>query len=191
MTIRDEESLRNALINDDHSEFWFQTSWVLLCDRSLKLRNLRFKHLTALGITNTVSVDDEIGGRESLGIILDKGSDGLRDGLPHTLLHNLLTFPLNQVLTVVLGHFLVNRCRETDNAVGATSMRNIDTDQHGALALQTLRELQVIEITAGLAVNLAQNIGGLRQIELGGVSGCDDLAGHSVLVHHFFEGFVG
>ena len=70
-------------------------------------------------------------------------------------------------------------------------MRNIDTDQHGALALQTFRELQVVEITAGLAVNLAQNIGGLRQIELGGVSGRDDLAGHSVLVHHFFEGFVG
>jgi hypothetical protein len=95
------------------------------------------------------------------------------------------------VLTVVLGHLLVDGCREADYALGATSVRNINTDQHGALALQTLRELQVIEITASLAVYLAQNIGGLRQIELGGVSGCDDLAGHSVLVHHFFEGFVG
>lgn len=39
-------------------------------------------------------------------------------------------------------------------------MANIDADQHGLAVFEGLRELQVVQVTASLAVDLAEDVGG-------------------------------
>lgn len=70
-------------------------------------------------------------------------------------------------------------------------MTHINANQHSPLTIQSFRELQVIKITTGLAVDLPQDIRSLRQIKLEAVPCRDDLAWHPILLHHFFKLLVG
>ena len=69
-------------------------------------------------------------------------------------------------------------------------MADVDTDQHGALVVHGVWELHLVEVTADLAVDLTQDIGGLGQVEAHGIADRDDLRGD--LVHHarIFDLFV-
>ena len=67
-------------------------------------------------------------------------------------------------------------------------MAHVDTDQHRPLGVENLGELQVEEVALDLRVNLAQDVGGLAQIELESVADSDDLRGdfelgEQLLVH--------
>lgn len=65
--------------------------------------------MLSLGITNSISVDDEIGWKHAFVILLIlEGVDGTLEGLFHLGLNYLLSFFLNQVLAVVLTHTLVD-----------------------------------------------------------------------------------
>jgi len=65
--------------------------------------------LITLSITDTVSVDDEVG-RELTVVVFGEGFDRLFDGILHVVLNDLLTFLLDEVVTVVLTHVLVDTC---------------------------------------------------------------------------------
>jgi hypothetical protein len=108
-------------------------------DRSLKLRNLWSEDLIALGITDTISVDDDIS-REFTLVMLRERLDSQTDWLLHVVLDNLLSLFLDQIVTVVLAHLFVNRGWEADNWLG-TCVTHIYADQHGSLLLDSLREL--------------------------------------------------
>lgn len=189
MGVSHEEPLRDPLVHDDDRDLWLLTITVELGDSLLELGNFRCKHLVALGITNTVPVNDEVS-RELLRVMLGKSLDSLSDHLFHTLFYNLLTLLLNKVVAIVLGHLSVDRRREANDALW-TSMTHINADQHGPLAVQSFRELQVIKITTGLAVDLPQDVRSLREIKLEAVLCRDDLAWHPILLHHFFKLLVG
>lgn len=62
-----------------------------------------------MSITDTVSVDDEVG-RELTVVVFGEGFDRFFDGILHVVLNDLLTFLLDEVVTVVLTHFLVDTC---------------------------------------------------------------------------------
>jgi len=40
-------------------------------------------------------------------------------------------------------------------------MAHVDTDQHGALVIHGVGELHLVKITTDLAIDLAQDVGGL------------------------------
>lgn len=65
--------------------------------------------MITLSITDTVSVDDEVG-RELTVVVFGEGFDRLFDGILHVVLNDLLTFLLDEVVTVVLTHVLVDTC---------------------------------------------------------------------------------
>jgi len=50
-----------------------------------------------LGISNTVSVDDEVGG-EFASVLLSEGLDRFLDDRLHLILNDFLAFPLDQVV---------------------------------------------------------------------------------------------
>ena len=71
-------------------------------------------------------------------------------------------------------------------------MTDVNADQHRQLVVHGLWELHVVEVPAYFAVDLTQDVGSLREDELGSISGCDDLRRTPELVHHFLEhGVVG
>ena len=65
--------------------------------------------MITLSITDPVSVDDEVG-RELTVVVFGEGFDRLFDGILHVVLNDLLTFLLDEVVTVVLTHVLVDTC---------------------------------------------------------------------------------
>jgi hypothetical protein len=68
---------------------------------------------------------------------------------------------------------------------------HINADQHGALLREDFGELQVVKVAASLRVDLSQDVGGLRQIELVAVPEGDDLGRNVIPQHHLLEHLVG
>ena len=61
MGIFNKESLRNSLVDHNHSNFWLCCTFVVQeIDRSFKLRNFSWEDLIPLSITDTISVNDNI-----------------------------------------------------------------------------------------------------------------------------------
>lgn len=54
-------------------------------------------------------------------------------------------------------------------------MADIDSDQHRSLLLEGLRELEREQVTSDLAVDLTQDVGSLRQVELAAIPASDHL----------------
>lgn len=102
---------------------------------------------------------------------------------------NLLAFGLDEVVTVVLAHFLV-RARTEANDRFRTSMTNINTDQHRSFLGKNFRELQVVQVATSLGVDLSEDVGGLGQIELISVSEGHNLRWNFVTQHHLLEHFI-
>ena len=69
-------------------------------------------------------------------------------------------------------------------------MADVDTDQHGAQFVQGIWELHGEEVSSSLAVDLLQDVGSLRQIELVAVAARDDLGWDAEFTHHFLEHLV-
>lgn len=151
------EALRDPLVHDDYGDFWFLVLVAVnLLDRALKLGNLARQNLASLSIGHTIPVDDEVSWELAI-IPIGKSQDSLLEGVPHAVLDNLLTLLLDQVLRVVLGHLLVDARREANNRLWPR-MTHINANQHGTLALEGLRELQVIQVTTSFAVDLTQDV---------------------------------
>lgn len=108
MGVSHEEPLRDSLVHDYDCNLWHLTITVELGDSLLELGNFRCKHLVALSIAYTISVDNKVGW-ELLRVMLGKGLDRLSNHLFHTLFDNFLTLLLNQVVAVVLRHLFVDR----------------------------------------------------------------------------------
>jgi len=135
----DEESLADSFVHNDHGDFWLGSGLVVkLADGVLELRNLFPQHLVTLGITNTIAVNHEVGW-VSL-VFLAEGLDRFAKELIHLVFDNLLTFPLDDVVAVVLTHLRVDRGREADYRL-STRVADIDTNQHRLLLVENLREL--------------------------------------------------
>ena len=58
------ESLAHTLVNNDESDFWkrkaFSLRVVLVCEYHLKLVELELDHLLTHGITNTITIDEDV-----------------------------------------------------------------------------------------------------------------------------------
>lgn len=151
------EALTDSLVDDDNSDLRLLGSLVRdVVDGSLELGNLVLENLQALSITNTVTVD-HVAVREVSIVVHREGLDSFLQVALHLILHDLLALLLHDEVAVVLTHLLVDRGRESNYRLGA-SVADVDTDKHGSLLLDDLWELQVVEISTSLGVNLSQDI---------------------------------
>jgi hypothetical protein len=137
--------------------------------------------LVSLGISNTVTIDDEVSG-ELVVVLLSEGLDGGLDRLNHLFLDDFLSLALHQVIAEVLTHVPVDARREADNRLGSR-VAHVDTNQHRAHLVHDRRELQSVEVAAHLAVDLAQDVGRFAQVELEGVAHGDTLRRQPEVVH--------
>jgi len=132
LRISNKEALWNSLVDNNDTYFRLLSCLVVqLVDSSFKLRDFSGENLVTLGITDSISEDDE-GCWEFTFVILCESRDRFFNQLLHVVLNNLLTFLLNQVSAVVLAHFLVDACREANNWL-RTWVTNVNTNQHGSL----------------------------------------------------------
>ena len=97
MLVLDEEALGDSLVHDYEGHRRSLSSVVELVDGLLELRNFLGKADVTLSITQTISVDDEVGW-EVLLMLGGKDFDCGLDGVFHLTLDNLLTLLLHQVL---------------------------------------------------------------------------------------------
>jgi hypothetical protein len=65
-------------------------------------------------------------------VMLWEGGNCLADWISHVVLNNLLTFLLNQEVTIVLTHLAIDTCREADNRLW-TWVANINANEHSSL----------------------------------------------------------
>ena len=73
-------------------------------------------------------------------MVLGEYLNCLLDRVLHPSFDDLLTLRLNDVLRVVLTHFLVGRSGKTNNT-GWTGMADVNSDEHGAHVVHSLWEL--------------------------------------------------
>ena len=162
IAILDKEPLRDSFVHNDDSNLRVGQCFVHVNSlySIFKLGYFVLKHLVSLCITNTVSVDHNVR-RPLVLVVLLESFDCSNDRLAHVDCNNLLALFLNKVLAVVLGHFFVDACREANNRV-RTRVANINSNKHSSFLVKDLRELQIVQITSRLTVNLLQNVGSLR-----------------------------
>ena len=144
-------------------------------DSFLKLWDFPVKDLLSLGITNSISVYDEIGWKHAFVILLTlEGVDSTLEGLLHLSLNYLLAFFLNQILAVVLTHTLVDGSSKTHNRFWSC-MANIDSNEHGPEGIHHFREFHLVKISSTFDIDLLENVACLWQIEWPSISSRDDL----------------
>lgn len=149
------ESLCDSLVNnDDSDERLLLGRVVCLIDCLSELLNFFLENLTSHSIAYTISVDNEMF-REIL-MTLTENTHGSLDCIFQVPVNDLLTFSLNDPLTVVLTPLGVNTSTETNNRI-RTWVANIDSDQHSSL-MKVLGELEIEEITTELRIYLPQNV---------------------------------
>lgn len=183
------ESLRDALVNHHDGQLRLVGGLVVHgVDGSLELGDLLGQNLQTLGITDTVAVNHVVG-RELTSVEGRKGPDCLHQSLLHAVLDDLLALRLDKVLGEVLTHLLVDAAGQTDHGLW-TRVAHVNADQHGSLLVEHLRELQVVEVAASLAVDLANDVGGFGEVELVRVAEGHDLRGDAVLKHYLLEHLV-
>jgi hypothetical protein len=156
------------------------------CD--FKLRNLTCKHLIALSITNTISVNNKVCWILTF-MVFCKKFNCLHNRVLHIVLDNLLPFLLDQKITIVLGHFSIVRGWKTYNWLG-TCMTNVDTNQHCTLLQKCIWEFKMIKVATNFTVHLSQDISSFWETELLAITCSDNLWGHSILKHDFLKHFV-
>ena len=108
MTILDEEPLVDPLVGDNERDLWHLiVDAVGLGNSLLELGHLTIEDLLSLSVTHSIPVDDEVRG-ELATILLLEGSDSVLESLLHLSLDDLLASLLDQILTVILTHGLVD-----------------------------------------------------------------------------------
>ena len=176
----EEESLGDPLVHDDHGDLGDGRNVVELLDGFTQLGNLAGEDLLAHGITNTVTVHDEVGWLLSVVAFLEAG-DGLPDQILHLVIDDFCSLGHEKVVRVVLGHCLVRAGSEADYGVAAR-MADIDADKHGVDLVHDGRELHLEEISTHLRVHLPQDVGSLRGVKRPGIPVRDDLRSHPELI---------
>lgn len=98
ISLFDKETLGDALVHNHDSDGRLLSYGVVeVADDSFELRNFEVEHLVSHGVTNTVSINDEVSGHRSLVVVLEH-MDGLADEILHLVLDNLLALGLHDEL---------------------------------------------------------------------------------------------
>jgi len=125
-------------------------------DNFSELRNFLLENLLSHGITNTVSVDDEVVWVELLGVLVGvRVESGLKSS-SKLLVDDLLSSSLDNLVGEVLTHLLVDGGTESDNGV-LTLMADIDTNEH-SVGRDLVGEVEVVEVTSKLGVDLSEDV---------------------------------
>jgi len=158
LSIFDEESLIDSLVHHNHSHVWLVGCLVVdLFDHLSELRDLLLKNHPSHSITNSISENEEVIWQCSLRIMLNKSTQGSLECSGQVLVNNLLTFLLKDPCAVVLRHLSINWGTEANNRV-VTLMTNINPNNHSILG-NFFREINVVQVSSKLSVNLSQNVG--------------------------------
>lgn len=113
----DEESLRDAFVHHDQSDLrGFVNLVVHLGESLLELVDLLAYNLVTHCVANSISVDNVVGWEITV-VTFCESFNGLLESILHLGLNNLLTFPLDEVLGVVLAHLRIDRAGQADNGV--------------------------------------------------------------------------
>jgi len=188
--VLDEESLSDALVHHNKSDFRRVLALVVdLIEHFLELGDLLSDDLISHGITDTISVDDVVCWQKVPSMLFCKGSDSFLEGFLHLVLNNFLTLPLNKIFRVILTHLFVDGASKTDNGVW-TGVADIDTNEHGSHVIESSWELEVEQISASLAVDLSQDVAGLRWVEGLSISSSDHLRWDVELLENLFVHLV-
>lgn len=184
--ILDEEALVDSFVDHDDDDFRKGLILVKSFYTLLKLRHFVCKNLSSLGVTHSISIDDDCSW-ELVTIVMWETSESFTEWLLDFILFNdFLALSLHKVVRVVLWHLFIDRRGKTNDGLW-TRMTNVNTNQHGALLLHLCWEFQIVKITASFAINLSENVGGFRQIKFVRVSCGDDLWRKSVGVHDLLD----
>lgn len=104
----DKEALRDSLVNDDEGDLWRLCSTVVQFAEGLtELLNFLVDDLLALGIADTIAVDDQVRWELPV-VVLREDLNGLLQAVLHLSLDDLLALRLHDVLRVVLAHLRVS-----------------------------------------------------------------------------------
>lgn len=111
----DKETLRDSLVNDDEGDLWRLGSTVVQFAEGLaELLNLLVDDLLALGIADTIAVDDQVRWELPV-VVLREDLNGLLQAVLHLSLDDLLALRLHDVLRVVLAHLRVSAGGKANN----------------------------------------------------------------------------
>lgn len=115
LLVHHEEALIDPFVDENHSNLWLCGHLVVeSLDCLLELLDFESKNLLTLGITNTVTVDDQVCGELTL-VVFSEALKSLLEFFLELVFDNFLALLLDNVVRVVLGHVFVDRGRETDN----------------------------------------------------------------------------
>ena len=114
MRVFNKESLSDSFVdNDDCDEGLLLCCVVGLADGLTKLIDFLLKHLFSHGITNSVSVDDEV--LWEIFMTISEATKCSLNGLLELFVDNLLSLALDNAVRVVLTALFVDTGTETDN----------------------------------------------------------------------------
>ena len=191
VVLTSEESLVDSLVDDDESDFGRSSSAELLQDRLQSLQ-LTAHDLVPLRVTHSISVNDDVVGVVFvLDLVLSQGIGVAFLQLHLVFIRNLLSFFLVIHIGVVFGVVFVESGAEPDDTLVA-SVAHVHTHQHGA-AVFKLRQLNMVEITSSLGIDLLEQLGSQRKSEsllvltLEQVSLLHDLRYDTALVESSFD----
>lgn len=115
LLVHHEEALIDPFVDENHSNLWLLSHFVVeRLDCLLELLNLESENLLTLGITNTVTVDDQVCGELTL-VVFSEALKSLLKFFLELVFDNFVALLLDNVVRVVLRHVIVDRGRETDN----------------------------------------------------------------------------
>lgn len=113
--ILDEEALGDALVYDNKADLRRLSSFIVQLTEGLtELFDLLSDDLLTLGITDTITVDDQMG-REHAVVVLGKDLNRLLQTFFHLSLDDFLALRLHNVLRVVLTHLFVSTGGKADD----------------------------------------------------------------------------
>jgi len=122
-------------------------------------------------------------------MVLGEYLNRLFDQVLHPSFNDLLALRLDDVIRVVLTHFLIGGGRKTDDA-GGTGMADVNSDEHGPHVVHSLRKLQVEKVTLDLRIDLAENVACLAHVEGTAIARGDYLGWDAELLEQLFVHFV-
>ncbi len=129
MAVGNKESLSDPLVDDNHRNEGLSLGGVVgLVDGLAELSDLLLEDLPSHGITDTISVDDEV--LRVISVVVVETSESTFDAVLQLAVDDLSTLRLNDALRVVLTATLVDSGTETDNGVGAC-MTHVNANKHG------------------------------------------------------------
>lgn len=115
LAVEQEEPLRDSFVDHHYRDLGCDCRLVVeLVDGSFELRDFRLQNLVSHRVADAVSVDDKVGW-ELASMVLRERVDCLANGALHVVLHDLLSFLLNQEVAVVLTHFSVDARGEAND----------------------------------------------------------------------------